>query len=80
MIPFQSPEAVHAFSKDGLRGMSHIWHAFIREKITPVNFKNKPRPTYINTWESSYFKVNQEEVLNLADKAVSIGLEDGCLR
>lgn len=72
---FQSPEAVHAFSKDGLRGMSHIWHSFIREKITPVSFKNKPRPTYINTWESSYFKVNQAEVLNLADKAVSIGLE-----
>lgn len=72
---FQSPEAVHAFSKNGLRGMSHIWHSFIREKIAPINFKNKPRPTYINTWESSYFKVNQEEVLNLADKAVSIGLE-----
>lgn len=72
---FQTPEAVHVYSKNGLRGMSNNWHSFIRDKITPKNFNIKPRPTYLNTWESSYFDIDHQKVLKLADKALSIGLE-----
>ena len=72
---FTTPEALQVYSGKGLRGMSHIWHDFIREKISPQNFKNKARPSYINTWEAGYFDVNQDKVLSFADKAKDIGVQ-----
>ena len=72
---FQSPEALHVFSPDGLRRMSHIWHDFIREKITPQRFQNVPRPTYLNTWEAAYFDMDETKLLTLADKAKEIDAE-----
>ena len=72
---FETPEALHVFSNSGLRGMSHIWHDFIREKISPKQFKNVARPTYLNTWEAAYFDVDEEKVLDLADKAKEIGVD-----
>jgi len=72
---FSAPEALHAYSGEGLRGLSHHWHNFIREKITPKRFKDMPRPTYLNTWEAAYFDVDENKVLELADKANDIGAE-----
>lgn len=72
---FCTPEALHVYTDNGLRGMSHIWHDFIREKISPPNFKNKPRPTYLNTWEAAYFDVDEDKVLALADKAKAVGVD-----
>lgn len=72
---FCTPEALHVFTENGLRGMSHIWHDFIREKISPPHFKNQPRPTYLNTWEAAYFDVNENKVLSLADKAKAVGVD-----
>ena len=72
---FSTPEALHAYSGEGLRGLSHHWHDFIRNKITPERFKDTPRPTYLNTWEAAYFDVNEDKVLELADKANDIGVD-----
>lgn len=72
---FHAPESLHVYSGNGLREMSHIWHDFIREKISPPKFKNKTRPTYLNTWEAAYFDVDEDKVLELADEAVSIGVD-----
>lgn len=72
---FCTPEALHVFAPNGLRSMSHIWHNFIREKISPPAFKNIARPTYLNTWEAAYFDVDEDKVLILADKANEIGVE-----
>ncbi len=72
---FCTPEALHVFTENGLRDMSHIWHDFIREKISPPQFKHKPRPTYLNTWEAAYFDVNENKVLALADKAKEVGVD-----
>ena len=72
---FCTPEALHVYSGSGLRGMSHMWHDFIRNKITPPQFKNTSRPTYLNTWEAAYFDVNETKVLELANKAVDIGVD-----
>ncbi len=72
---FSTPEALHAYSGEGLRGLSHHWHDFIRDKITPENFRDKPRPTYLNTWEAAYFDVDEDKVLDLADKAKDIGVD-----
>lgn len=72
---FSAPEALHVFSANGLGAMSHIWHDFVREKISPPHFKNAPRPSYLNSWESCYFDVDENKVLALADKANDIGVQ-----
>ena len=72
---FQTPEALHVFTDNGQRGMSHVFHRFVREHITPERFRDKKRPTYLNTWEAAYFDVTEDRVLDLADKAVEIGVD-----
>lgn len=72
---FHTPEALHVFARNGLRDMSAKWHDFIRAKVSPEGFKNKPRPTYLNTWEAAYFDVTEDKVLTLVDKAVEIGVD-----
>ena len=72
---FFTPEALHVYAGHGLGSMSHIWHNFIRDKISPQQFRHQPRPTYLNTWEAAYHDVSEEKVLKLADKAKEIGVE-----
>ena len=72
---FQTPEALLLFSGDGLRGMSAAWHDFVRAHILPARFRDTPRPTYLNTWEAAYFDVDEARVLELADRAVELGVE-----
>lgn len=72
---FATPEALHAFSDTGLRMLSHHWHDFIRDKVSPERFRHVPRPTYLNTWEAAYFDVDEDKVLALADTAKQIGVE-----
>jgi len=72
---FCTPEALHVYADKGLRSMTHLWHDFIREKISPPKFKNMPRPTYLNTWEAAYFDVDENKVLHLADRAVDVGVD-----
>ena len=72
---FTTPDALHVFSDHGLRGMSHAFHDFVRARITPERFTDKPRPTYLNTWEAAYFDVDETKVLDLADKAVEVGVD-----
>lgn len=55
--------------------MSHMWHDFIRDKISPPRFRHIPRPTYLNTWEAAYFGVSEDKVLRIADKAAEIGVD-----
>jgi alpha-galactosidase len=72
---FSTPEALHVYADSGLRQMSHIWHEFIRDKISPPHFRHVPRPTFLNTWEAAYFDVDEDRVLHLADKAKEIGVD-----
>lgn len=72
---FSTPEALHVYADKGLRSMSHIWHEFIRDKVSPERFRCKPRSTYLNTWEATYFDVDEEKVLHLVDKAKDIGVD-----
>lgn len=72
---FASPESLLAVSDKGLGGLSHIWHDFIRSYVSPGRFRDKTRPTYLNTWEAAYFDVTEDKVLALADEAVDLGVE-----
>ena len=72
---FTCPEVLQVFSDQGLNGMSQVWHKFVREQISPVQFNGVSRPTYLNSWEAAYFDVSDATVLDLADKAKQMGLE-----
>lgn len=72
---FTTPEALHAYSGNGLRTLSHHWHDFIRDRVSPERFRHVPRPTYLNTWEAAYFDVDEDKVLSLADTAKQIGVD-----
>jgi len=72
---FSTPEALHVYADQGLRSMSHLWHEFVRDKISPPRFRHRPRPTYLNTWEAAYFDVDEDSVLHLAGKAKEIGVD-----
>jgi len=72
---FTSPEALHVQSQTGLNDMSHQWHQFIRERITPKRYQNLSRSSYLNTWEACYFDVTSTKVLALADHVVDMDLD-----
>ena len=72
---FSSPEGFMSFSDLGFTDLSHNFHEFIREHIVRGNWKNKPRPVLINSWEASYFKFNQSKLMNMAKAAKEAGIE-----
>ncbi len=72
---FTTPEAVQVFSAEGLNGMSQVWHGFVKNHISPPQFANQARPTYLNSWEAAYFDINEDVVLELADRTKDLGLD-----
>lgn len=72
---FVTPESLQVYSDQGLNGMSQTWHGFIKDKITPSAFNSQARPSYLNSWEAAYFDINEDKVLELADRTKELGLE-----
>lgn len=80
-----SPEAIMTYSDQGLGGMSRNFHDHIRQTIIEKEFAFMPRPIVINSWEASYFTVNEGKMLALAENAKDCGidtvvLDDGWFR
>ena len=72
---FQSPEALMAYSAEGLNGMSRAFHPFIRERICRGTWRDKERPILINNWEATYFWFNEEKILSIAQRGAEMGCE-----
>lgn len=72
---FEAPEAVMSYSHDGFNGLSQHMHAFVREHIVRGEWKNKPRPVLLNSWEASYFDINERKLLSLAKAGKEVGVE-----
>jgi alpha-galactosidase len=72
---FQTPEAIIAFSDQGLNGLSHELHSVITDNIMTSKYRKQPRPLLINNWEATYFDFNEEKLLTLAENAKNIGIE-----
>ena len=72
---FHTPQAFSVWTESGLGGMSRAWHRFVRERVSPPRWKDRARPTYLNTWEACYFEVDEARVLRLADRAAALGLD-----
>ena len=72
---FESPEAVMTVSEDGFNGMSQRMHTFVRECIVRGEWKKKTRPVLLNSWEASYFDINESKLLKLAKEGKDVGIE-----
>jgi len=72
---FEAPEAVMTFSHEGYNGMSQHMHKFVNEHIVRGEWKKKERPVLLNSWEASYFDINERKLLNLAKAGKDAGIE-----
>lgn len=72
---FEAPEAVMTYSRKGYNGMSSQMHAFVREHIVRGEWKRKPRPILLNSWEAAYFDINESRLLRLAKAGKEAGIE-----
>ncbi len=72
---FQAPEAVLAYSSEGLGKMTRNLHDFYRGHLIRSVYKYKKRPVLINNWEATYFDFNSEKLLDIARSAKKYGIE-----
>ena len=72
---FESAEAVMTYSSAGYNGMSQNMHHFVRNCIVRGEWKNKPRPVLLNSWEAAYFDINERKLLSLAKAGKEAGIE-----
>lgn len=73
---FEAPEAVLTYSSKGLNSLSHNFHDFINEHIIRSDWKNRERPTLINSWEGFGFDFKKDDLIKkLAKIAQNLGIE-----
>lgn len=72
---FQTPEAVLAFSAEGLGGMSAQYHRLYRERLVRGAWRDRERPILINNWEATYFDFTAEKLAAIAKTAGQLGIE-----
>jgi alpha-galactosidase len=72
---FQAPEAVLAWSDEGLGGMSDAFHGLYRERLARGPWRDRPRPVLVNNWEGTYFDFDEERIAAMAASARELGIE-----
>ncbi|WP_426318334.1 alpha-galactosidase [Pseudoduganella sp. R-43] len=70
-----SPVFHAGFSNEGFGGASRVFHRYQREKVLPHAPRPRLRPVLYNSWEATFFDVNEAGQVALAEKAASIGVE-----
>ena len=63
------------YSAEGLNGMSHNMHHFVKENIVRGQWKYKERPVLVNNWEATYFFFNEKKIVSIAKAGKEIGAE-----
>lgn len=72
---FHAPEVVMVYSCNGLGGMTRTFHDLYRRHLIRGPYRDKARPSLINSWEAAYFDFNEEKLLNIAHAAADAGIE-----
>ena len=72
---FQAPEALLAYSSNGLNALSHAFHNIVRGNLARGPWKGRERPVLINNWEATYFDFTEDKLLALARTAWKAGIE-----
>ncbi len=72
---FQTPEAVLAYSANGMGGLSRALHGLYRSRLCRGRYRDGGRPILINNWEATYFQFTPAKILELAKAAAGCGIE-----
>ena len=72
---FQAPEAVLAWSDDGVGGVSEAYHRLYRERLVRGPWRDRPRPVLLNSWEGVYFDFDEDRLVEMAAAAADLGVE-----
>jgi alpha-galactosidase len=72
---FTTPEAVVAWSGEGVGGVSETFHRLYRERLARGAWRDRPRPVLINNWEATYFGFDEPKLLEIATTARDLGVE-----
>jgi alpha-galactosidase len=72
---FATPEAVLAYTRDGLGAMSDAFHRLFRERLARGTWRDRSRPILVNNWEGTYFDFDEERLVAIATVARDLGIE-----
>jgi alpha-galactosidase len=72
---FQAPEAVLAWTSEGLGGISDALHPLFRECLVRGPWRDRPRPVLLNSWEATYHDFDEDRLLAIAAEARDLGVE-----
>ncbi|MBO5022778.1 MAG: alpha-galactosidase [Clostridia bacterium] len=72
---FATPEAVLAFSDEGIGGMSRELHDAYRNHLINPRYVKKPRPIVINSWEAVYFDPSPTRLMPIIDAVKGTGID-----
>lgn len=69
------PTFVHGLSLGGFGAMSRALHEYVRGSVLPAQNRGRVRPIVYNSWEATYFQVNDAGQRRLAERAAGLGVE-----
>ncbi len=72
---FATPEAVLAYSENGLGEMSRTFHDAYRKYLINPRYVNAQRPIVINNWEATYFDFNNQRLMDIIDVVKDSGID-----
>lgn len=72
---FETPEAVLSYSDAGIGELSDRFHRFVRAHITPAHYRDAERPVVYNSWEATFFDIDEKRLYKLASQAAALGAE-----
>lgn len=74
-MSFVIPEAIMSYSAQGMNALSQQLAIFYREHLVNPRFAKRPRPIVLNSWETMYFNLTTDKVLELAKCGQQLGVE-----
>ena len=72
---FETPKLSVGYTNGGPDGAAQSLAAYTRKTILPEKHRKDMRPVLYNSWEATFYAVNEEQQLELARKAKDIGIE-----
>jgi alpha-galactosidase len=71
----ETPKLTIGFAPNGAETASQDLAAYVRNDVLPAEHRNDLRPVIYNSWEATYYNVNEQQQIELAKKAKEIGAE-----
>lgn len=72
---FKTPIFTGGYTENGFGSASRLMHSYQLNHVLSKEHSTELRKVIYNSWEATYFNVNVENQMSLAEKAASVGVE-----